>query len=125
MSQALPVPCFRSGFSGGGDRLETPDLLARLLIEGGEKSADAAIAAADTRNHKVPCDQRRRRRKVILAKVRHHGVPKQFARESVQCDQPGIFGGHEHAIAGDCRATIYPNGLPLWTLPLVAPDLAA
>src|SRR4051812_39272036 len=36
MSQAFSVPCFRSGFSGGGDGPETPDLLASRLIEGRE-----------------------------------------------------------------------------------------
>ena len=87
MRNAFSVPRFRSGFSCGGDGPETPGLLARPLIESGEKSPNAAIAAPNPRNHEIPGDQRCRCRKVVLAIVRHHRIPKQFAGESIERDQ--------------------------------------
>src|SRR5207244_4210992 len=57
----LARPCLAASLAGAGNRVEAPELAAALRIIGGDKSADAVLAAADADNHLVLDDVRRQR----------------------------------------------------------------
>ena len=107
MCHSFSFPCFRPGFARGGNRPEAPNLFACLAVVGCKEAPNAAVAATDAGDHESARDDRRRSREVILAIVGHDRIPDKFACATVQRDQSRVICDHEHALAGDCCATIY------------------
>src|SRR5687767_5294584 len=73
-------PRLVGGLAFAGDRPEAPELLAGLGVVGVEEAADAVLAAGDADDDLVPDGQRRARRRVAVARVRHLRLPAQRAR---------------------------------------------
>ena len=106
MLDALPLPRLRARLAGFGHGPESPDFLARGLIECRQETARPVLAAARAGHHQVAHGERRRRREIVQMPVRHLGVPDHFAGKSVQRDQVGMVGGHEDAVARRGHAAI-------------------
>src|SRR5258708_21323496 len=60
MRDVLPLPRLRPGLAGPGDGPESPDLLARGLLVGGDEAVRAVLAAGDAREDEVAGRERRR-----------------------------------------------------------------
>ncbi len=78
-------------------------LLCRSLIEGGDESAHALIAARGAGDDQIADDERRGGAVVVLMPVGHLGFPEQLAVEAVQRDHVRVVGQHEDAIARTMR----------------------
>ena len=110
MIDRFSLPRFRQRFSRPRNGPEPPDFLAGRLLECREKSADAVIAARDTRDDQVADGERRTGAVIVLMPVGHLVFPEERAGESVERDEMAVIGDHEHAVAGDRDAAIRAAG---------------
>ena len=125
----LALPRFRAGLSGIGHGPEAPRFLAGRRVVGGDESAHPLVAAGRAGDDQIAHHQRRGRAVVVLAPIRHLGVPQQLAVEAVDGDHVRVIGEQEQTVAGDRDAAIDPAGgvadQSLGAGTLVMPHLAA
>ena len=127
----MPLPCHVSEprSPGAWHRPESPHLLARRLIERGDESAHAFVAARRAGDDEVPDRKRRARGVVVLTPVGHLGFPEQRSGVPIERDEVRVIGDHEHAVAGDADTAIDAarrvSDQALRSRTLIAPDLAA
>ena len=129
MVDALAHPRLGAGLAAARHRPEAPYLRAGGLIVRRDEAADALVTAGHARDDEIPNRQRSAGRAVVLAPVRHLGVPQQRPGRPVERDEVGMVGGHEYAIAGNRRAAVDAAAgvanLSLRARPLVVPDLTS
>src|SRR5206468_1326149 len=92
---------FVPGLAGSGNRVEAPDLLTRVHVEGSEETADTVFAAGDAGDHLILDDERRDRHRVLLLVVRDLDVPKFFAGLCIERDHFCIEAGEKELVAED------------------------
>ena len=89
---------------------ETPHAFASVDLICGKKSANAPVTPRNARDYHVLDDQRRYSRAILLSLIGHHRFPHHLACRTVQGDQVGVVGRHEHLVAKDGHAPIGTQG---------------
>ncbi len=129
MLECLADPCFGSRFAAGRDRPEPPHAFAARRPVGIEKSAIAFIAARHAGDHQIVDHERRARAAIVLAIVRHLGIPQKLSSDPVERDQVGVIGLEKDTIPENRHAAIdAARGIAdqaLRSRPGVVPDLTA
>ena len=97
-------PGVMSGLAWPRNRVEAPHLLARLDVEGGNETANAAISARHADDDLVLDDERCVRDRVLVHRPRGLSVPDHPARLRVDRKQVSIDGAHEERIAEDRKS---------------------
>ena len=92
-----------------------------------DESVRAVLAPTDARDDQVPRRKRRRRCKVVFARVRELRIPQQFAGETVERNDVRIVGFHEDTVARHGNATVRTAAYRHCPCapPFVMPDLPA
>ena len=113
--------------SRGRHRREPPDFVACRLIEGGDESVSAVLAARDAGDDEVACWQRSRSRRVVLFPVGHLGIPDQLACHPFEGDDVSVLGTMKTRLPATADSAIGAAAAHVTRRPgtLVAPDLAA
>ena len=98
--------------SGIGNGVELPKLLAGSRVVSSDESANPLVAAADTGDHQVPHDKRRRRTAIEALRAGLGGcnIPQQSAGQPVQRDEVRIVGEIEDAVSQDSDTAIHADG---------------
>ena len=87
MLPVVSLPRLAAGLAGGGDRVEAPDLLARVHVVRGDETADAVLAAARADDDEIVDDERRHRHGVRELRVGNHCFPERLPVARVDRDQ--------------------------------------
>src|SRR5215471_16649656 len=99
-------PGLVTGFTGAGNRVETPSFAPRLRIVGGDEPSNAELSTSHAHDDFVLDYQRRQRHRISRTRVRDLRIPQRPARFGVEGNQVSVERCQKQRVAKDRQHAI-------------------